>query len=310
MSDKDTSFDTKAKQIRCGEKVLDFIKPKVMGVLNLTPDSFYDGGKFHQEKDRATRVYKMLKDGADIIDIGAVSSRPGAKIISVEEELNRIIWPLQRLVKEFPDAIFSIDTFRSEIARECIDSGAHIINDISGGELDEKMFETVADLKVPYILMHMHGMPENMQAEPLSVNIIQLIADYFKNKVDQLRKLGAEDIILDPGFGFGKTLKCNYSILKNLEALRIGYLPILGGISRKSMINKVINSKPSEALNGTSILNTIALLNGANILRVHDVKEAVEAIEVVEFYKNVEECGEAEAGSQKPEVSRQSAVGS
>ena len=291
MSNKDTSFGIKAKQIRCGNKVLDFTKPKVMGVLNLTPDSFYDGGKFHQEKERVTKVSKMLKDGADIVDIGAVSSRPGAKIIGVEEELNRIIWPLQRLVKEFPEAIFSIDTFRSEIARECIGSGAHIINDISGGELDEKMFKTVADLKVPYILMHMHGTPESMQAEPLSNNIIQLIAEYFKNKVDQLRGLGAEDIILDPGFGFGKTLKCNYAILKNLEALRIGDLPMLGGISRKSMINKVINSKPSEALNGTSILNTVALLNGANILRVHDVKEAVEAIEIVEFYRGVEECG-------------------
>lgn len=290
MSDKDTSFDKKTRAINCRETLLNFDKPKVMGVLNLTPDSFYDGGKYHQEKERAKQVEKMLKEGAEIIDLGAVSSRPGAETVTADEELERIIWPLERLVKLFPEAIFSIDTYRSEVARECVEGGAGMINDISGGNFDDKMFQTVANLKVPYILMHIHGTPENMQAEPLDSNIIELVSDFFIQKVRELNALGVEDIILDPGFGFGKTLKCNYVILNKLNELRIDRLPILGGISRKSMINKVINSKPSEALNGTTTLNTIALLNGADILRVHDVKEAVEAIQIVDFSKQVTGC--------------------
>lgn len=290
MSAKDKTFANKTKAVQCGDITLDFNNPKVMGVLNLTPDSFYDGGKYYQEKERAIQVEKMIKEGADIIDLGAVSSRPGSVEISLEEELERIIWPLQRLVKTFPNIIFSIDTYRAEVARECIQSGAHMINDISGGNFDENMFQTVAELKAPYILMHMHQRPENMQEQPISKNIIQVISDYFMEKVKQLKSFGVEDIILDPGFGFGKTLKCNYSILNHLEELRIDNLPILGGISRKSMINKVINTKPSEALNGTTVLNTIALMNGANILRVHDVKEAIEAIEIVKFYTEFSEC--------------------
>jgi dihydropteroate synthase len=194
------------------------------------------------------------------------------------------------LVKQFPEVIFSVDTFRSNVANECVEGGASIINDISGGNFDPKMFQTIAQLKVPYILMHIHGTPENMQSEPLGENVIELISGFFWKKVNELNKLGVEDIILDPGFGFGKTLKCNYHILNNLNNLRIGDLPVLGGISRKSMINKVLNSKPSEALNGTTVLNTLALLNGANILRVHDVKEAVEAIQIVEFSKQSSNC--------------------
>lgn len=290
MSTKDTVFDNKTKAIRCGDITLDFNKPKVMGVLNLTPDSFYDGGKYHQEKERVEQVERMLHNGADIIDLGAISSRPGATDISLEDELERIIWPLQRLVKLFPKAIFSIDTYRSQVAKECVESGAHIINDISGGNYDSNMFKTVAELQVPYILMHMHEKPETMQQKPISDNILNLITRFFIDKLDTLHKLGANNIILDPGFGFGKTLKCNYSILNHIEELRIDNLPILGGISRKSMINKVINSKPSEALNGTTVLNTIALLNGANILRVHDVREAVEAVDILSFYNEFSEC--------------------
>jgi dihydropteroate synthase len=290
MSTKDTSFSKIPKSIRCGSKTLDFNKPKIMGVLNLTPDSFFDGGKFNQEKHWIEQTAKMLKEGADIIDLGAVSTRPGAKIIGVEEELERIIEPLEILIGEFPDAIFSIDTFRAKVASECIEIGAHMVNDISGGNFDNQMFETIARYKAPYVLMHIHGTPKNMQSEPITENAMRMIQDFFKEKIAFLNQLGVEDIILDPGFGFGKTLRCNYSILNHLEDLRIGNLPILGGISRKSMINKVINTKPLEALNGTTVLNTISLLNGANILRVHDVKEAAETIEIVCFYLDFNEC--------------------
>ncbi len=290
MSDKDTSFTKKIRPIACGNKILDFSTPKIMGVLNLTPDSFYDGGKFHQERIRKEQTEKMLHEGADIIDIGAVSSRPGAELIEEQEEQKRIIRPLQRLVAEFPEAIFSIDTFRASVARACIDSGAHIINDVSGGAFDENMYATVAELHVPYILMHMYGTPENMQQSPITENITEVIRQYFTEKVSTLRNAGVEDIILDPGFGFGKTLKCNYAILRNLEEQRMDNLPLLAGVSRKSMINKVINTKPSEALNGTTVLNTIALLKGANILRVHDVKEAREAIDIVRFARELGEC--------------------
>jgi len=294
MSNKDTPFKKKNRTIRCGNKIIDFSTPKIMGVLNLSPDSFYDGGKYQQEKLRKEQTAKMLKEGADIIDLGAVSTRPGSELIDKEEELRRIVVPLKQLISEFPEAIFSIDTFRSSVARKCIDSGAHIINDISGGNFDDKMFETISELKVPYILMHLHGTPENMQQSPIATDITQIIKQYFTEKVTILKNLGVEDIILDPGFGFGKTLKCNYTILKNLEELRINDLPILAGISRKSMINKVINTKPTEALNGSTVLNTIALFNGADILRVHDVKEAKEAIDIVHFSEELGECTEIE----------------
>lgn len=290
MSDKDTAFAKKTRSVTCRGSILDFDKPKVMGVLNLTPDSFYDGGKYQQEKVRAQRVEKMIKDGAHIIDIGAISTRPGSIPVDEDEELNRLIWPLERLVKLFPEVIFSIDTYRSKVARECVEGGASLINDVSGGNFDKEMFQTIARLKVPYVLMHMHGTPENMQNEPLGENVVGLISNFFYQKVNELKSLGVDDIILDPGFGFGKTLKCNYHILNNLDTLKIDDLPVLGGISRKSMINKVLNSNPSQALNGTTVLNTLALLKGANILRVHDVKEAIEAIQIVEFSRKASAC--------------------
>jgi dihydropteroate synthase len=261
-----------------------------MGILNLTPDSFYEGSRFQNEKEIIATVGKMLEDGADLIDIGAVSTRPGAESVDMDTEKKRMVKPLQMLVKSFPKTIFSIDTYRPETARACIGNGAHIINDISGGQFDDMMFATIAELKVPYVLMHLKGTPKDMQDNPVSQGANLEIKSWFAAKVRQLNELGIEDIILDPGFGFGKTLECNYSILKQLKGLRVKGLPVLVGLSRKSMINKVLNTLPEEALNGTTILHTIALLNGANILRVHDVKEAVEAIRLVEYYKGFEDC--------------------
>ncbi|HEY9115581.1 MAG TPA: dihydropteroate synthase, partial [Bacteroidales bacterium] len=204
MSTKDTPFSKMPKPIHCGSKTINFDKPKIMGVLNLTPDSFFDGGKFNQEKHWIEQTAKMLKEGADIIDLGAISTRPGAKMINTEDELDRVIEPLEILIGEFPDAIFSIDTFRAKVAAECIEIGAQMINDISGGNFDEKMFETIARYKVPYVLMHIHGTPQDMQSEPIAENAIRLIQDFFKEKISKLNALGVEDIILDPGFGFGK----------------------------------------------------------------------------------------------------------
>jgi len=230
----------------------------------------------------------MILAGADIIDIGAVSTRPGADNVTINEELKRIIEPIKILSRAFPKIFFSVDTYRSKVAEESIKAGAHIINDISGGTMDNRMFETIAMLKVPYILMHIQGTPKTMQEDPITENIIDIVKSFFQNAVIKLNKLGVEDIILDPGFGFGKSLECNYILLKNMEKVRINNLPILAGISRKSMINKVLNTKPSEALNGTTALNTIALLHDANILRVHDAKEAKEVVDIVEFFRNIE----------------------
>ena len=288
MSSKNTSFHK--RKMHCGSLVLDFSSPLVMGILNLTPDSFFKGSRFQNEKDTIDAVEKMLKDGADVIDVGAVSTRPGADNVDIEEEKKRIIRALQSLVKAFPETIFSIDTYRAEIARACIGAGAHIINDISGGQFDDKMFATVADLRVPYILMHLKGRPKEMQANPVSHAVSGEIRNYFREKIKQLKEVGVKDIILDPGFGFGKTLECNYSLLKHFEALRIDGLPLLAGLSRKSMINKVLGTEAVDALNGTTVLHTIALLNGANILRVHDVKEAVEAVRMAGYYQGFEEC--------------------
>jgi dihydropteroate synthase len=229
----------------------------------------------------------MLHDGAQIIDIGGVSTRPGAPEVSEEEELKRVNPILQLLVKHFPETWFSIDTFRSGVARICLDNGASIINDISGGELDGEMFNIIAQHQVPYVLMHMHGTPQTMQQHPLQDAVVTEVADFFKQKVTELKRLGVHQIILDPGFGFGKSLEANYLLLKNLETLRIDQWPLLAGVSRKSMINKVLETKPDQALNGTTVLNTIALQNGANLLRVHDVKEAVDCIKLVAMYQNV-----------------------
>jgi len=284
MGNKDTSFQ-KTMSIQAGKNILDFSRPRIMGVLNLTPDSFYDGGRYLSEDLWYAQTQKMISEGADIIDLGAFSSRPGATMISIGEEMDRLLPPLNVLKKEFPNAIFSIDTFRSEVAKACVKAGAHIINDISGGNMDKDMFGTVAQLKVPYILMHMHGTPQDMQINPISENIVEEVHTFFKKKVEKIRSLGIDNIILDPGFGFGKTLECNYRLLAGMEETRIDSLPLLAGVSRKSMIYKVLRANPDEALNGTTVINTIALMNGADILRVHDVKEARQAIDLMEVYK-------------------------
>ncbi len=267
--------------------VIDFSTPKIMGILNLTPDSFYDGGLYLKEDYQVRHTEEMLAEGADIIDVGGVSSRPGSGFVDEQEEMQRIVPAVKRLRKHFPDTVISIDTFRSEVAKACIGEGADMINDISGGTLDRNMFSTVAHLKVPYILMHIHGTPQTMQLAPLKENIVSVVKRFFEEKLEQLTALGANEIILDPGFGFGKTLECNYRILKELESLKTGNRPLLVGVSRKSMINKVLGTHPVEALNGTTAVHVLALLNGADILRVHDVKEAKEAVKVVQYYREL-----------------------
>lgn len=267
-------------------KKISFNTPVLMGILNITTDSFYDGGKWSDEESILKQTQKMVAEGAIIIDIGGQSTKPGATAISVKEELERVIPVIKIIKKRYPQLILSVDTYRSEVAYQSIEAGANIINDISGGNLDNKMFETVAKLNVPYVLTHIKGMPENMQNKPQYENVVAEVKLFFKEKLEQLNKLGASNIILDPGFGFGKTIDHNYELLKNLKTFKELGFPILVGISRKSMINKIINTTPENALNGTTVLNTIALLNGANILRVHDVKEANETMELVEYYKN------------------------
>jgi dihydropteroate synthase len=252
-----------------------------MGILNLTPDSFYDGGKYRT--NYISQVEKMLTEGAKIIDIGGQSTRPGAITINAEEEKKRIIPVIEEVRKKFSECIISVDTFYADVAKSAVNAGAAIVNDISGGDFDNKMFETIASLKIPYIAMHAKGTPNSMQENPVYSNITQEVCFSLAQKIKKLELLGVNDVIIDPGFGFGKTLEQNYILLKNLEHLKIIGRPILVGVSRKSMINKVLKTLPENALNGTSIVNTIALLNGAKILRVHDVKEAVEAIKIVRF---------------------------
>ncbi len=273
-------------EYQANQKILNFAKPLIMAIVNLTPDSFYDGGKYDSIKDILADVSQKIKAGAHIIDIGAASSRPGAKEIAEHEEWDRLSESLQAIRKEFPGVLISIDTYRSSIAKKCADLGADIINDISGGNKDVNMFKTVAALNIPYVLMHMKGNSENMQNDPSYENVIKEVKSELEVKTQQLEQLGFKKIIIDPGFGFGKNTEHNFKLLKHLAELNtLGY-PVLVGISRKSMINKVIHTSPVTALNGTTVLNTIALLNGAKILRVHDVKEAKEAIELVQYYKN------------------------
>ena len=271
--------------INCKGKLIDLSSPKVMGILNITPDSFYDGGRFKDEVSILNQVDKMLTEGATFIDVGAYSSRPGAKHISEQEELKRIVPVINLLIKKYPEIIISVDTFRSKIAKETIHAGAAIVNDISGGNMDTKMFQTVADLQVPYILMHMLGTPQNMQQNPVYNDVIKDIISFFASKIYTLHELKLNDVIIDVGFGFGKTVNHNYQILKDLELFKILDAPILAGISRKSMLYKTLGVSAKEALNATTSANTIALLNGANILRVHDVKEAVEAVKIVNQLK-------------------------
>ena len=267
--------------INCKGNLIDLSSPKVMGILNITPDSFYDGGKYKNELEILTQTEKMLYEGATFIDVGAYSSRPGAAHISEKEELSRILPVIDLLVKNFPEIILSVDTFRSEIAQKTIKNGAAIINDISGGKMDENMFQTVADLQVPYILMHMLGTPQNMQQNPVYEDVTIDIITFFSKQIYKLHQLKVNDIIIDVGFGFGKTKKDNYELLSNLSLFKQLDVPILAGISRKSMLYKPLEITAKEALNATTVANTIALLNGASILRVHDVKEAVEAIKIV-----------------------------
>lgn len=264
-------------------RLLDLSVPQVMGILNVTPDSFYAGSRMQTEADITQRAQQILSEGASIIDIGAYSSRPNAENISSEEEMNRLRTGLEILNRNHPDAIISVDTFRADVAEWCVkEYGVAIINDIAAGEMDPDMFETVARLGVPYIMMHMQGTPQSMQAEPHYDNLLKEIFMYFAKKIQQLRDLGVKDIVLDPGFGFGKTLEHNYELMAHLEEFKVFELPLLVGVSRKSMIYRLFVSTPQDALNGTTVLDTIALMKGADVIRVHDVREAVETVKMVE----------------------------
>lgn len=272
--------------INCKGRLIDFSTPKVMGILNLTSDSFYDGGHRESREEHLRQTEKMLKEGADFIDVGAYSSRPGATDISEAEELQRILPIVEMLVKEFPEILLSADTFRSEVARQCVEAGAAIVNDISAGNLDAKMMETVAQLQVPFIMMHMRGNPQTMKDLNEYKDLSQEIIFYFSEKIDRARALGINDLIIDPGFGFSKNIAQNFELLSQLDLFKNLNLPVLSGLSRKSLIYKTFNTTPDEALNGTTVLNTFSLMKGANILRVHDVKEAVECVKLVERLKN------------------------
>lgn len=275
-----------SKYINVNGFLLDLSSPCVMGILNVTPDSFYAGSRMQTEIDITHRIEQIVGEGAGIIDVGAYSSRSNAENVSPAEEMERLRMGLGILRKVQPDAVVSVDTFRADVARMCVEEyGVSIINDIAAGEMDGDMFRTVADLNVPYIMMHMQGTPQNMQQNPHYDNLLKEVFMYFARKVQQLRDLGVKDIILDPGFGFGKTVEHNYELLAHLEEFRIFELPLLAGVSRKSMIYRLLGTTPQEALNGTTVLDTICLLKGADILRVHDVREAVETVKIVEAMK-------------------------
>jgi len=274
--------------LNCNGKTLHFTSPVVMGILNITPDSFYDGGKYDAEFAAIRQVERMLSEGAGIIDIGAVSTRPNAVAIDAGEEWARLKAILMVVRKKFPETIISIDTWRSSVARLAFSEGADIINDISGGQFDERMFGTIAELKAAYIMMHIQGTPATMQQNPQYDDVVEDIYSFFTGKLIMLKQLGVdENIVIDPGFGFGKSVVQNYKLLSRLERFKGQGFPVMVGVSRKSMINRVLGIKPEEALNGTTVLNAIALLNGADILRVHDVKEAIEAIKLVNFYRQI-----------------------
>lgn len=260
---------------------MDLRQARVMGILNNTPDSFYDGGKFTEENAILERVRQLVTDGAEIVDIGGASSRPGASLVPESEEEARLIPTVELIAKTFPNLLLSVDTWRSAIAEKAIQRGAHIINDISAGQFDEKMFETVARLQVPYIMMHLQGDVQTMHQKFEYADLMVEVIQFFQKRINELRKLGVKDIIIDPGFGFSKTVSDNFLLLKNLNELQILDTPILVGISRKSMINKTLNISAMEALNGTIVLNTVALMGGANILRVHDPMQATECIKLI-----------------------------
>ncbi len=272
--------------INCKGKLVDLSTPKVMGVLNVTPDSFYDGGKYKDETSILKQVEQMLNEDATFIDVGAYSSRPNAEHVSEEEELNRILPIVELILNEFPETLISIDTFRSKVAKQCIETGAALINDISAGKLDENMLKTIAALQVPYIMMHMRGTPQTMQSLTEYDDLVKDILFYFSERITAARDLGIVNVIIDPGFGFAKTLEQNFELLNKLELFKMIEKPLLVGVSRKSMIYKTLDTSAQDALNGTTVLNTIGLQKGASILRVHDVKEAMEAVKLVEALKH------------------------
>ena len=276
------------KQINANGRLMDLSHPQVMGILNVTPDSFYAGSRKQNETEIVARVHQIIDEGGNIIDIGAYSSRPNAAEVSTSEEMQRLRFGLEIIRREVPDAVVSVDTFRADVAQMCAEEyGVAMINDISAGEMDKNMFATVARLGIPYIIMHMQGTPQTMQEHPHYDNVLKEVLFYFAEKVQRLRDLGIKDIILDPGFGFGKTLEHNYALLNQLEEFSVFELPILIGVSRKSMIYKLLDCTPEDALNGTIAVNTIALMKGADILRVHDVKAASESIKIVEATRSL-----------------------
>lgn len=271
--------------INCKGRLIDLSQPKIMGILNVTPDSFFDGGKYKDESQLLQQAEKMLAEGADFIDIGAYSSKPNAEFVPEGEEHTRIVPIIEIVLKHFPDTLISVDTFRAAVAKACAESGAVIVNDISAGMLDDKMLETIGQLKVPYIMMHMRGTPQTMVKLTKYDDIVKEMLFYFSERIATARSFGINDIIIDPGFGFAKTLDQNYEVLSKMELFQMTGLPILAGISRKSMIYKLLGTTPQEALNGTTALNIIGLTKGANILRVHDVKEAKEVLKIFENLK-------------------------
>jgi dihydropteroate synthase len=282
---KDTFFHKKTT-LNAGGKLIDLSTPRVMGIINLTPDSFYADSRHPAVADALQQAEKMLADGATFLDLGAYSSRPGADDISVQEEADRLLPVVEDIVACFPDAVLSIDTFRASVAETAIKAGAHIVNDISGGQLDADMFATVTRLKVPYILMHMKGNPKTMNSFAEYDDVFNEVLDYFVEKYQQLKALGVNDVILDPGFGFAKKPEHGYALLNRLEEFDSLGLPMLVGVSRKKMIYSLLGGTAADALNGTTVLNTIALTKGANILRVHDVKEAIQAVKLMEYLRN------------------------
>lgn len=279
---QDTVFYQKIKRIFDQRS-----EPVIMGILNVTPDSFFDGGKYVEEQSWLEQTRKMSDAGATIIDIGACSTRPGAPDVPETEEINLLIPVIKSIREHFPEALISADTFHAKTAELAVKTGANIINDISGGTMDPAMFETIAKLNVPYVLMHIQGTPQTMQKNPKYADVVEEVHAFFTEKLEILKKIGHTKVILDPGFGFGKTVEHNYLLLKNMERFQSFGLPVLAGLSRKSMVNKLLNISSKDALNGTSVLNTIALQNGAKILRVHDVKEASEVVKIVEYLKGI-----------------------
>lgn len=275
------------KSINCQGKLLSLSTPVIMGIINITPDSFYDGGKFTDTKKILTAAGRMIREGASIIDLGAQSTRPGTHPLSIKEELKRLLPVLKSLRNKFPDQIFSVDTFYAAVAETAVEHGADLINDISGGTMDKQMFSTVARLKIPYILMHIQQTPLTMQINPKYNKVVREVIDFLQKRVYRLRDAGVIDLLVDPGFGFGKTIKHNFTLLNHLKELKlITGCPVVVGLSRKSLIYKTLNKAPQQALNGTTVLNTVALLNQADILRVHDVKEAFECYSLISEIRN------------------------